>query len=286
MSNGSIKERLDNCEHYQKLDAYKEKILALSNDSLEKTIAVALALCFVCAILVSISAVALRPLQIENKAMDMKKNILEVAGLLEDGTDIHQAFADQVEEKLVDIETGDYVEGMDAVAYDQRKAAKDPAQNIIIASSDDIASIKRKAKIAKVYLVKNGDTIESIILPMHGYGLWSTMYGFLALEADGQTVKSINFYDQAETPGLGGEVVNPNWRALWQGKKVYDDAGEPQLRLIKGVVDINKAGSEFNVDGLAGATLTSNGVTNLVKYWMSKQGFASYLEKVRAEGEG
>jgi Na+-transporting NADH:ubiquinone oxidoreductase subunit C len=203
---------------------------------------------------------------------------------LDEGTDINQAFADQIEEKLVDIESGDYVEELDAVAYDQRKAAKDPAQNITLSRADDIASIKRKAKIAKVYLVKNGDAIESIILPMHGYGLWSTMYGFLALEADGQTVKSINFYDQAETPGLGGEVVNPNWRALWKGKKVYDDAGKPQLGLVKGVVDTAKAGSEYQVDGLAGATLTSNGVTNLVKYWMSQQGFAPYLEKVRTTG--
>jgi len=285
MSNG-IKEHLDKCKHYQKFDAYKEKILALGNDSLEKTIAVALALCFVCAILVSFAAVALRPLQIENKALDMKKNILEVAGLLEDGTDINKAFASQIEEKLVDVETGDYVEGLDVAAYDQRKAAKDPAQNIDIATADDIASIKRKAKVAKVYLVKNGDAIESIILPMHGYGLWSTMYGFLALEADGQTVKSINFYDQAETPGLGGEVVNPNWRALWKGKKVYSDAGEVELGLIKGVVDTSKAGSEYNVDGLAGATLTSLGVSNLVKYWMSNQGFSTYLDKVRTKGEG
>ena len=284
MSNGNLKERLDKCEHYQKFNAYKEKILALGNDSLEKTIAVALSLCFVCAILVSFSAVALRPLQIENKAMDMKKNILDAAGLLDENTDIHQAFADQIEEKLVDIVTGDYVEGMDVVAYDQRKAAKDPAQNITLETSDDIASIKRKAKIAKVYLVKSGDTIQSIILPMHGYGLWSTMYGFLALEADGQTVKSINFYDQAETPGLGGEVVNPNWRALWEGKKVYNDAGVPVLRLIKGVVNTNKAGSEFQVDGLAGATLTSNGVSNLVKYWMSAEGFAPYLDKIRTDG--
>jgi len=169
-------------------------------------------------------------------------------------------------------------------SYDQRKAAKDPAQNIILTRAQDIASIKKKAKIAKIYLVKNAGVIESIILPMHGYGLWSTMYGFLALEADGQTVKSINFYDQAETPGLGGEVVNPNWRALWKGKKVYSDAGEPVLKLIKGVVDLNRTGSEFQVDGLAGATLTSNGVSNLVKYWMSAEGFAPYLDKIRKEG--
>jgi len=110
------------------------------------------------------------------------------------------------------------------------------------------------------------------------------MYGFLALDADGQTVQSINFYDQGETPGLGAEVVNPNWRALWKNKKVYDESGKVSLGLVKGLVDTNKAGSEYQVDGLAGATLTSVGVTNLVKYWMSQEGFAAYLDKVRTKG--
>ncbi|TXL17493.1 Na(+)-translocating NADH-quinone reductase subunit C [Methylococcaceae bacterium HT3] len=280
---GPLCEKLDNCEHYQKFAKYRDKVLALSNDSLEKTIAVALSLCFVCAILVSLAAVALRPLQIENKAMDMKKNILDVAGLLQEGTDIHTAFAEQIEAKLVDVATGDYVDG-DIEAYDQRKAAKDPAQNIVLSRAQDIASIKKRAKIAKVYLVKDGETIKSIILPVHGYGLWSTMYGFLALDADGQTVQSINFYDQGETPGLGAEIVNPNWRALWKGKKVYSEDGTVALGLIKGLVDNSKAGSEFQVDGLAGATLTSVGVTNLVKFWMSQEGFSAYLDKVKTKG--
>jgi Na+-transporting NADH:ubiquinone oxidoreductase subunit C len=277
---------IKNSEQYEKFIVYRDKVLALNNDSLEKTIAIALSLCLVCAVLVSIAAVALKPLQIDNKAFDMKKNILDVAGLLEADTDVNQAFAEKIEPKLVDIETGDYVEGMDVEAYDQRKAAKDPAQSIAIPADKDIAHIRTKAKLAKVYLVKKGDSIQSIILPVSGYGLWSTLYGFLALDADGQTVQSINFYDQAETPGLGGEVVNPNWRALWNGKKVYSESGEPVLTLIKGVVDTNKAGSEYQVDGLAGATLTSVGVSNLVKYWMSNEGFAPYLNKIRTAGKG
>ena len=280
----AVKEKLDNSESYKKALIYKDKVLALQNDSLEKTLAVALSLCFVCAVLVSFAAVALRPIQISNKAMDMKKNILEVAGLLNEDTDIHQEFASRIEEKLVNFETGEYVDQMDVTAYDQRKAAKDPAQNVVLTKDQDIASIKIRAKIAKVYLVKENGKIQSIILPVHGYGLWSTMYGFLALDADGQTVQSINFYDQAETPGLGGEVVNPNWRALWKGKKLYGESGEPKLGLVKGVVDTGKPGSEYQVDGLAGATLTSVGVTNLVRYWMSNEGFAPYLEKIRTEG--
>ena len=269
--------------YYEKFEAYRDKILVLKNDSLEKTIAIALSLCFVCAVLVSFAAVALRPLQIANKALDMKQNILDVAGLLNEDTDVDEAFAQQIEAKLVDIESGEYVEGMNIVGYDQRKAAKDPAQNILIPPKQDIASIRKKAKIAKVYLVKQGEDIKSIILPIHGYGLWSTMYGFLALAADGQTVQSISFYDHAETPGLGGEIVNPNWRELWKGKKVYDDSGEPSLALIKGIVESGKPGSEYKVDGLAGATLTSVGVSNMIRYWMSREGFATYLDKVRKQ---
>lgn len=261
--------------------AYKERVLALGNDSLEKTIAIALALCLVCAVFVSLAAVGLKPLQTYNKALDMKKNILDVAGLLKEGTNIDQAFETQIEAKIIDLKTGDYDDSIDVESFDQRKAAKDPEQNVVIGRKDDIASIKVKSKKAKVYLVKTGGNISRIILPIHGYGLWSTMYGFLALDADGQTVQSINFYDQAETPGLGGEVVNPAWRALWKGKQLYNSESIPVLRLVKGVVDNSKPGSEFQIDGLAGATLTSNGVTNLIRYWMGDEGFAPYLNKVR-----
>ena len=161
--------KLEQCEHYQKFRAYCLKVLALSNDNLEKTIAVAVALCLVCAVLVAFAAVALKPLQVSNKELDMKQNILDVAGLLQTDSDIEKVFANQIEAKLVDLETGDYVEG-DANNYDQRKAAKDPAQSVAIPKEKDIAHIRVKAKLAKIYLVKDGNAIKSIILPVNGYG--------------------------------------------------------------------------------------------------------------------
>ena len=261
---------------------YAGKVLSLPNDSFEKTMMVALAICLACAVVVSASAVALKPLQVKNKSLDMKKNILDVVGLLEEGGNVHDAF-EQFEVRIVDLDTGEYVDTIDVETFDQRKAAKDPTLSVAIERKQDIAGIKRREKYAKVYLLKEGEAIKAIILPVHGYGLWSTMYGFLALEGDGETVIGINFYDQAETPGLGGEVVNPKWRALWQGKKVYDPSGEPRLGLIKGNVDPSKPGAEYQVDGLAGATLTSVGVTNLVRYWMGRQGYALYLEKIRSK---
>lgn len=281
----------------EKANVYAQRILALPNDSFEKTLAVAFALCLVGAVLVSGSAVILKPLQVSNKAADEKTNILEVVGMLDEKTNVDEAFK-KFEAKIVDLETGDYVTGFDPATFDQRKAAKDPALGVEIPADKDIAKIGRKSKYAKVYLVKEEGKVKAVILPVNGYGLWSTMYGFMALEGDGQTVIGLNLFDQAETPGLGGEVVNPKWKALWKGKKVYKEAseagqefqnkhhtevGEPVLSLVKGSVDPSKPGAQHQVDGLAGATLTSNGVNNLVKYWLGSEGFAPYLAKLRSQ---
>lgn len=284
----------------EKARVYAQRVLALPNDSFEKTVAVAVGLCLVGAVLVAGSAVALKPLQESNKSNDEKVNILEVAGLLgEDRKNIDEAFKN-IEPKIVELSTGSYSDAVDPKTYDQRKAAKEPALSVAIPPEDDIASIKRKAKYAKVYLVKENGQLKSIILPVNGYGLWSTMYGFMALEADGETVIGLNLYDQAETPGLGGEVVNPKWKALWKGKKVYNyskttvhesnlsekgqtiEVGEVALGLVKGGVEPGKPGAEYQVDALAGATLTSRGVSNLIRYWMGTDGFGPYLAKVRA----
>ena len=205
------------------------------------------------------------------------------------------ASAQEIEERfttisarLVDLDTGDYVDPSavgkaKALDYDQRKAAKDPGLSDPISGDLDIASIKRRVKYAKVYLVENGKDIETIILPVSGYGLWSTLHGFLALEGDANTVVGLGFYEHAETPGLGGEVDNPRWKAIWPGKKVYDldESVEPKLHLVKGAVDKAHPESEYMVDGLSGATLTSRGVTNLVKYWTGAEGFQKYLNKLR-----
>jgi Na+-transporting NADH:ubiquinone oxidoreductase subunit C len=299
-SNSSQSQALSSLQPYiEKGKQYAEKVLAMSNDSFEKTLAVAFALCLVGAVLVSGSAVALKPLQEINKSRDEKVNILDVAGLLDKDTNVDEAFKN-IEPRVVDLATGNYVDSVDARAYDQWKAAKDPASSVAIPPGKDTANIKRKPNYAKVYLVKEAGKLKSLILPVSGYGLWSTMYGFIAIEADAQTVVGMNLYDQAETPGLGGEVVNPKWKALWKGKKVYNftgkelhesnlsekgqaiEIGEVALGLVKGSVDSSKPGSEFQVDALAGATLTSRGVSNLVQYWMGKEGYGIYLAKLRS----
>lgn len=256
-------------------------IFARPNDDPQKTIAVALALCLVCSLVVSVAAVGLRPLQQHNAALSVKREILRAAGLYEPGINIETVYRERIEPRLVDLASGDYVTDRDPTSYNQRKAAGDPAQNIALDADQDIAKIRTRAKIASVYLLKEGDNLDRVILPIHGYGLWSTMYGLLALAPDGRTVKAMTFYEQRETAGLGGEVANPRWQALWVGKEVVDDHNKPVLRVIKGSVDPQSAQAIHQVDGLSGATLTSNGVTNTIHFWLGSDGFGPFLDKLR-----
>ena len=251
-----------------------------SNDSIQKILTVAFALCIVCAVVVSTAAVMLKPAQEANKSLDKKRNILAAAGMLEPGVSVEEQFA-SVTPRVVDLRTGRFTEEVDPQKFDQRKAAKDPDTSDKLSADEDKAKISRREHFAVIYLVEDdaGET-DKIILPVHGYGLWSTLYGFVALEADANTVAGLGFFEHGETPGLGGEVDNPRWKSQWPGKRVYRD-GEVAIGLVKGSVDPNNPNADYQVDGLSGATLTANGVTNLVQFWLGDQGFAPFLDNLR-----
>lgn len=243
-----------------------------------KTLLVAFLLCIVCSVLVSTAAVKLKPMQDANKKLDVKKNLLVAAGMVTSSAtkeEIDSAYT-KIKPLLIDLSTGDIVEG-DIESYDQKKASKDPKQNLRIKASDDFSGIKMRAKIAKAYLVKEDGETSMIVLPIHGKGLWSTMYGFLVLEPSTTNVKGIGFYAHGETPGLGGEIDNPSWKAGWKGKKILGENFEPVLKVVKGA-----ASSDTEIDGLSGATLTANGVSGTIKYWLGENGFGPFLAKFRA----
>ncbi|MEZ9513557.1 Na(+)-translocating NADH-quinone reductase subunit C [Vibrio splendidus] len=253
--------------------------MASNNDSIKKTLFVVIALSLVCSIIVSTAAVVLKPKQQANAVLDQQTKILEVAGI-ELAGNIPALYAENIEPRLVDFATGDFVDG-DAAAFDQRKAAKDPAQSIKLSAEDDIAKIIRRANTGTVYLVKDGAETSKVIIPVHGNGLWSMMYAFVAVETDGNTVSGITYYEQGETPGLGGEVENPTWRAQFVGKKLFDENHKPAIQVVKGGAP---QGSEHGVDGLSGATLTSVGVQHTFDFWLGDMGFGPFLAKVRDGG--
>lgn len=247
-----------------------------------KTITVAGALCLFCSLLVSITVVTLKPRQIKNKELDMKKNILMSAGLIKAGDDVEAAF-EKVETVMVDFETGKKTDAVDAKTYDQNKAAADPTMNVKIPAKLDIAGLATRAKFAKIYLTKDdAGKVQEIILPVKGKGLWSTMYGFIALNSDTKTIKGFAYYSQGETPGLGGEVDNPNWKKQWVGKRLYDDNWNVAFKVAKGTVDHTHGLAQYKVDGLSGATITANGVSDSMQYWFGEHGFGKLLAAIRA----
>ncbi|MBF0803057.1 MULTISPECIES: Na(+)-translocating NADH-quinone reductase subunit C [Neisseria] len=246
-------------------------------DSFGGTLAVVVAVSLLCSVIVAGAAVGLKPAQNEKKLLDKQRNILGAAGLLSDGLDVPKVYAERVEPRIVDLATGEYVEGMKD--FDARAAAKDPQHSIKIKPEEDSAGIQTRAKYAEVYLIKDdsGKTGQ-IVLPMHGSGLWSVMYGFVAVRPDGNTINGLTYYEQGETAGLGGEIANPLWQKHFAGKKLYNDQGGVAIRIGKGA----SSDKEHGVDGLSGATMTTKGVQGSFHYWFGQNGFGPYLAKIKA----
>ena len=240
-------------------------------DSISNTLTIAIGLSLVCSIIVSSAAIVLKPKQAENEELFRQQIILDVAGLMEPGGDIGQLF-EAIEPRTVDLETGTYSD------------EGDPELNVTIPDELDIAGIGQRPRYVPVYLVKDGDTVEQIILPVYGKGLWSTMLGYLSVAPDGNTIKGLRFYSHAETPGLGDQMDKEPWRALWVGKKVYGTGDEPEIRVVRGPVPAGAPNPQHLIDGMSGATLTGNGISGLVRYWTGPHGFGPYLKTFREAG--
>ena len=209
-----------------------------NRDSMSNTLIVAIGVSLVCSILVASAAIMLKPRQLLNEEEFRQRIILDVAGLYEPGANIGELYA-AIEES-----------------------------STTLASGED----------APVYLVRDGERLEQVILPIEGAGLWATMYGFLAVENDGKTARGLQFYEHGETPGLGDAVDKPAWRAQWKGKRLYDDDGAPLIEVVKGPAPKD---SDYQIDGLAGATLTGRGVSEFVRHWIGDEGYGPYLKELQ-----
>jgi len=267
-----------------------------SNDTIGKTIGVALALCIVCSVVVSTAAVVLRPYQEANRKLEVQKNILIASGLwdekanksVEGDHSIPDLFKD-VDRKLLDIETGQFVDGSEVgineETYDPIKAARDPELGMPL-GKEDIARLKNREKYTFVYQVKDSSgQIAQYVLPVRGYGLWSTMLGFISLDKDLKTISGLTFYSHGETPGLGGEIDNTKWKATWPGKVAFGDDGSIKIEVLKGAVNPDSPDAKYQVDGLSGATITTKGVDNMLKYWLGDHGFGPFLAQLKSEGD-
>jgi len=238
----------------------------MNKESIGYTAGFALAICVVCSSALSLVSQGLKSRQQQNEDLDQKKNILaaaEIRGLslktlsVQDLLKVYDTHIDQV---LVNA-SGDVV--------DTGECAEDACP----------------AESHPVYIYRESGRDEAYIIPVFGKGLWSTIYGFLAVENDAATIRGVRFYKHGETPGLGGEVGSARFEASFKGKKIYDETEHRvrPVRVIKGVVEDVLSGRDvlFAVDGITGATMTSKGVSAFLDQWI--RWYIPFFETVRRE---
>jgi Na+-transporting NADH:ubiquinone oxidoreductase subunit C len=254
-------------------------------DSPRYTVIFATVVCVVCALLVAVAAVSLQPRQAANARLYMEKNVLVAAGLAQPGqrlsiAEVDRIFAERIRPRLVDFASGELVpeDDLDARGYDQRRARNDPAMSREAPPNN--AGVSRMPSKGIVYFVMKDGAVDQLIIAVEGLGMWGTIYGFLSLALDGNTVRGLTYYDQKETPGLGGEISSPAWLALWRGRKGYDDQWNARITVIKGEAGPPEQ-DPLRVDGLSGATITGNAVTRLMQFWLSADGYGKFLQKFR-----
>ncbi len=254
-------------------------MLKLDKNSVFGTFVIITSFCLVCSVLVSSAVVVLDPLKAEAVANDRKINILRVSGFEQEGS-VSSSYAKHIGSRLINVATGEFAdEGMDPEVvdgYNFASLAKQPDTSEPVAPEQDLGGIRSRSKLMPVYFSFGDDgKIVRVILPFYGQALWSTVYGYMAVGTDGNTINGLTFYSHGETPGLGGEIDNPRWQALWVDKKFTNEKGEYQVQITK-----NPVNPQGDIDSLSGATLTSRGVDNAVRYWFA-DAYRPFLDKLR-----
>lgn len=259
-----------------------------ADNSTKKTVLVALGVCLISSIFVSSAAVGLSAIQEQNKKIDMITNILQAGDIEYTNQNPEQVFNNKVDPVVIELESGETVdvatlpEQLKPENFDLKAVSKNSEFTKQIESKNDVAGIKtRPTKMVIYEVLDENDQILKYILPIYGKGLWSTMYGFIALDKDLMTIQGITFFEHGETPGLGGEIDNPNWKKTWKGKIAFNESGELKLNVIKGQVDRSSESAKYQIDGLSGATITTRGVDHTITYWMGEDGYGPFLDKLR-----
>lgn len=256
----------------------------MGKDSPLKALVVVLAVSLACSVLVSTASITLKPVKLLNQKVERSRHIVALTGLLPadkelSNDEILQA-VEQLDVRVINIDTGEYDDSIDPEQFDARAAVNNPDLSVAIPPADDLARLGRRAQHAIVYLVWEGDELKRVILPVHGQGMWSSLHGLLALEADLNTIAAVTFYEQAETAGLGDQITRPDWQAKWQGRQLFNDHGEVRFRVASGSVAEGTPAARHQVDAISGATVTGDAVSRLVEFWFGANGYQAFLNNL------
>ena len=234
------------------------------------TLAFAAMVAFGCALVVSLAVWWLKPIQLALVATDYTRAILEAAGVAqaEDALterELARRFL-QFEARMVDLEIHGFSHGLDPATYDYRTQLN--------------AGRQTRPRYMPLYLWREKGRVRGAVLPLYADGMWSTIHGFVALEADFSTIAGVNFYEHGETPGIGDRIQSPQWQAQWLGKKLYGEDGAYRFQIR---TNPDPTLASFSVDAISGATVTVSAVNRAMLYWFGSDGYGPVLKALREE---
>ncbi|GGI77126.1 Na(+)-translocating NADH-quinone reductase subunit C [Shewanella gelidii] len=253
--------------------------MAFNKDSIMGTMIFTISLSLLCSFMITGTAEILKERKLAKKRDELKRYVLTAANVDLDGEQSFQELFDElVTPMLVDLDTGE-MDSNDAVMdFDERMAAINPDTSR--KPKKDTAKIKRRANQVRVFKVADKDgQLAHVVVPVHGKGLWSIIYGYVAVKADLNTIENVVFYEHGETPGIGDFVSAPDWVKQWHGKQVFDASGDVAFRIVKGGAE---DGDIHGVDSVSGATKTARGIQRAVTFWFGREGYQTFFDKLKA----
>lgn len=251
------------------------RFLNTPNDNRAKTLAVAFLVSATCALLVTAATVMLRPIQAENRAAEQQARLEALIAAVPGMSDLIAASGgDALSTVVIDLDRG--AAATDITPETLEAALSDQANWTVLPPGDDIAGIGNRPDYAQIYLLRSGENVSLAILPVVGSGYNGRIQALLALNGDMRTLAGIAVTEQAETPGLGARIEEPLWQQGFAGKQLFDDTGAARFAVARG-----PARSDYEVDGITGATHTSNAVTNMVRFWVGPKGYGPLMAAIR-----
>ena len=248
-------------------------LLAMPNESRTKTVAMAFLVAAICAILVSTATVVLRPIQAANRAAEQQARLESlVAGV--PGMSALLAQGGTLSTVVVNLKRG--AAAKDITPETLETALSEAANWTSLTPAQDIAGLGNRPDYAQIYLLRDGDEISLALLPVAGVGYNGRIDAILALRGDMQTIAGLTVTDQSETPGLGARIEEPAWQAQFAGKRATDDRGNIRFAVARG-----PAANDHEVDGITGATRTSNAVTQMMRFWLGPDGYGPLIAAIR-----
>lgn len=251
------------------------RFLALPNESRTKTLVIAFLVSTACALLVSGATVILRPIQTANRAAEQQARL---EGLIAGIPGMATLLAEEggtLSTVVIDLDTGHAAQ--DVTPDNLPTALEDAANWTKLDPAKDLAGIGRRPDYAQVYLLRDteGD-ISVAVLPIAGAGYNGPIDAILALQGDMNTVAGLAITRQAETPGLGARIEEHAWLRQFPGRKIADAADRVRISVVQG-----EASNEFEVEGITGATRTSNAMSNILRFWAGPDGYGPFFDAVR-----